>query len=196
MQGLRHAWEWNNSFNQTMIAQPHAWGSRLLTPWFAGLVGLIAIIVLLGRAFGENDVREAPPAPLFVLKEPHGQTIKLTDFKNRALIVCFFATWDQPSRKQIGILNDLVSRYGETNVAVLALALGQTDRDALKAYAEEQHLRYTPHVADYEIIQAFGGLTAIPTTHVIDKNQNVIDTTVGVTETNVLDAEVKAILKR
>jgi peroxiredoxin len=179
-----------------MIAQPHAWLSRFLPRLFTGLVALVAIIVLVQLAFGATNIREAPPAPLFVLKEPHGQTIKLADFKNRALIVCFFATWDQPSRKQIGILNELVGQYGATNVAVLALAIEQTDRDALKAYAAEQHLRYTPHLADYDTIQAFGGLTEIPTTYVIDKNQNVIDKSVGVTETNVLDAEVKAILKQ
>jgi peroxiredoxin len=179
-----------------MIIQPHAWRCRLLIPLFAGAVALLATILWLGRSFAESGIREAQPAPPFVLKEPRGQTIKLTDFKNRALIVCFFATSDQPSRRQIGILNDLVGQYGATNVAVLALALDQTDLQSLKTYAEQQHLRYAPHVADYETIQAFGGLTAIPTTYVIDKNQNVIDKYVTVTETNVLDAEVKAILKQ
>jgi peroxiredoxin len=179
-----------------MIVQPHARRSRPLIPLFAGAIALLAIILVLGHAFGENTIREAQPAPLFVLKEPHGPTIKLADFKNRALIVCFFATWDQPSRRQTGILNDLVGQYSETNVAVLALALDQTDPGSLKTYAEQQHLRYAPHGASYDVIQAFGGLTAIPTTYVIDKNQNVIDKYVGVTETNVLDAEVKAILKQ
>jgi peroxiredoxin len=193
---LRSAWEWNNTFKQTMIVQPHAQPNRLLMPLFAGAIALLAIILVIGRASGENTIREAQPAPLFVLKEPHGPTVKLTDFKNRALIVCFFATWDQPSRKQLGILNDLVGLYGETNIAMLALALDQTSRDSLKTYAEQQHLRYALHGANYDVIQAFGGLTAIPTTYVIDKNQNVIDKYVGVTETNVLDADVKAILKQ
>jgi peroxiredoxin len=96
----------------------------------------------------------------------------------------------------MGILNDLIGQYGETNVAVLALALDQTGPDSLKTYAEQQHLRYALHGASYDVIQAFGGLTAIPTMFVIDKNQNVIDKYVGVTETNVLDADVKAILKQ
>jgi peroxiredoxin len=179
-----------------MTVQAHAWRSRFPIPLFPGAIALLAIILVLGRASGENVIREAQPAPLFVLKESPGQTIKLADFKNRALIVCFFATEDQPSRKQMGILNDLVGQYGETNVAVLALALDQTDPDSLKTYAEQQHLRYTLHGASYDVIQAFGGLTAIPTMFIIDKNQNVIDKYVGVTETNVLDADVKAILKQ
>jgi peroxiredoxin len=96
----------------------------------------------------------------------------------------------------MGILNDMVGRYGETNLAVLALALDQTGPDSLKTYAEQHHLRYTLHVADYDVVQTFGGLTSIPMMFVIDKNQNVIDKYVGVTETNVLDADVRAILKQ
>jgi thiol-disulfide isomerase/thioredoxin len=96
----------------------------------------------------------------------------------------------------MGILNDMVGQYGETNLAVLALALDQSGRDSLKVYAEKQHLRYALHAADYDAVQTFGGLTSIPVTIVIDKNQNVIDRFVGVTGTNVLDADVNAILKQ
>jgi peroxiredoxin len=179
-----------------MNIQPHAWRRRRLIPLFLGAIAAVAVILPLSRAFGGNNVRVAQPAPSFVMKEAHGKTIKLTDFKNKALILCFLATWDEPSRKQMGILNDMVGQYGETNLAVLALALDQTGPDSLKAYAEKQHLRYALHVADYDVIQTFGGLTSIPVTIVIDKNQNMIDKFVGVTETNVLDADVRAILKQ
>ena len=56
--------------------------------------------------------------------------------------------------------------------------------------------RYPLYQPDYDIIQAFGGLTAIPTLFVIDKNQNIIQKYVGVTEANVLEADLKAIFKQ
>ena len=179
-----------------MNAQPNAWHSRLLIPAFTSGIVLLTVILTPGRAFGQNNVRVAQPAPSFVMKEAHGKTIKLTDFKNKALILCFFATWDEPCRKQMGIFNDMVGRYGETNLAVLALAIDQTQPDSVKAYAEKQHLNYALHMADYDVIQTFGGLTSVPVTFVIDKNQNVIDKFVGVTETNALDADIRAILKQ
>jgi peroxiredoxin len=163
---------------------------------FTGGVALVAVSLLLGGAFGQNTIRQAQPAPPFVMKEANGKTIKLTDFKNKAVIICFLTTSDEPSRKQMGMLNDMVGHYGETNLAVLALAIGQTGPDSLKTYAEQQHLRYPLHVADYDLVQTFGGLTSIPLTIVIDKNQNIIDRFVGVTETNALDADVRAILKQ
>lgn len=179
-----------------MNTQPNTWRSRFLVPMFASGIALLGLMFFFGRAAAENNVRVAQPAPAFVLKEPHGKTIKLTDFRNKALIVCFVATWDKPSRKQMAILNDMVDRYGETNLAVLALAVDQREPGSVKAFAEKQHLRYALHVADYDLIQTFGGLTSIPITFVIDKNQNVIDKYVAVTETNALDADVRAILKQ
>lgn len=181
---------------RTMNIRPNAWPNRLLISLVIGAVILLTVIALLSRAFGENELRVAKPAPAFVLKDAHGQTIKLADFKNRALIVWFLVTSDKPCQKQMGILNDLVKACGETNLAVLGLALDQTSPQASKIYAEQQHLYFTLLPAYYEMVQAFGSLTSIPTLFVIDKEQNIIQTYVGVTQTNVLDADVKAILRQ
>lgn len=181
---------------RTMNIRPNAWQNRLLIPLVVGVVILLVVIALLSRAFGENVIREAKPAPAFSLKDAQGRTVKLADFKNKALIVWFLVTSDTPCQKQMGILNDLIKECGETNLAVLGLALDQTSPQAAKTYAEQQHLNYTLLPAYYELIQAFGSLTSIPTLFVIDKYQNIIQTYVGVTQTNVLDADVKAIVRQ
>ncbi len=178
-----------------MNIRPNAGTCRLIISLTVGVIVLLTVMVLLRRAFGESEIRVAKPAPSFALKVAQGRTIKLADFKNKALIVCFLATWDGPSQEQMRILNDLSKQYGETNLAMLGLALDQTRPELVKAYAEQQHLNYPLYLPDYDLIQAFGGLTAIPTTFVIDKNQNIIQTYVGVTATNALDADLKAILK-
>ncbi len=179
-----------------MNTQRNVSRSRVLIPPLPGALALIAGLMLLGLAFAQTSVRVAQPAPAFAWKEANGKTIKLTDFENKALIICFFGTGDEPSRKQVRILNDLLGEHGETNLAILALAIDQTNPAPLKVYQQKEHLHFTPHVADYDTIQAFGGLSSIPASFVIDKNQNIIDKFVGVTETNVFDVDVKAILKQ
>ncbi len=179
-----------------MSIKPNPRPGRLLISLTAGLIALLAVMGLLHRAFGEGEVREARPAPSFVLKIAQGQTVKLTDFKNKALIVCFLATWDTNSQQQMKILTDLQKQYGETNLAVLGFALDQTHPELVKAYAEQHHLTYPLYLADYNLIKGFGSLTAMPTTFIIDKNQNIIQTYVGVTETNAFDAYLKAIAKQ
>jgi len=176
--------------------------SRLTISLVVGAVVLLVVILLLGRAFGAtnevrtSDVRMATPAPLFSLKIGRGQIVKLADFKGKALIVCFLATGDSPSQKQALILNSLLKEYSETNLAVLGLAFEQPGDPPMKTYAEQQGLRFPLYPPDYDIVQAFGGLTAIPALFVIDKNQNIIQKYVGVTEPNTLEADLTAILKQ
>jgi peroxiredoxin len=180
-----------------MNIKPNASPSRLTVSLVVGLVMLLVVIFLLSRAFGaSNDTRTATPAPLFSIKVVGRQPIKLTDFKGKALIVCFLATGDGPSQKQLPILNDLLKEYTETNLAILGLVFEQPGTQPIRTMAEEQKLGFSLYAPDYDIIQAFGGLTAIPTMFIIDKNQNIIQKYVGVTEANVLQADIRAIFKQ
>ena len=105
-------------------------------------------------------------------------------------------TWDQPSLKQIEILSNLRKEYGQTNLAILAIAIEQGDRQTTKTYVEQQHPAFPFLVADYETIKAFGGLTAVPTTFVIDKDQNIVHRYEGVTEKYILEERLKMVRKQ
>ena len=186
------------SRTQKMNTKPNSGPSRLTISLVVGLVVLLVVIVLLSRAFGAtNDApRMAIPAPSFSLKIGQGQFVKLADFKGKALLVCFLAIADKPSQRQMPILNNLLKEYSETNLAVLGLVFEQVGAPPIRTYAEEQGLVFPLYRPDYDMIQGFGGLTAIPTLFVIDKNQNIIQRYVGVTEANVLEADLKAIFKQ
>jgi peroxiredoxin len=190
---VRRGCDGENSNYECQTEQGAKPSYRLL---MAGIIVSLAVVGLLRGAFGEDQIRVARPAPSFTIKLAPGRAVKLANFKDKALIVCFLATWDNFSQKQMTVLNDLQKQYGETNLAVLGLVLDQSRPDLVKAYAEQHHLNYPLYLANYDLIQSFGGLTAMPTTFVIDKNQNIIQTYVGVTETNVLDADLKAISKQ
>jgi peroxiredoxin len=181
-----------------MNIKPNTGPSRLTVSLAVGLVVLLVVIVLLSRAFGATTEapRLATPAPNFSLKIGRGQYVKLADFKGKALIVCFLATADKPSLKEALILNGLLKEYSETNLAVLGLAFEQNGGAPMKTFAQEQGLAFPLYAPDYEIVQAFGGLTAIPALFVIDKNQNIIQKYVGVTEASVLQADLRAIFKQ
>src|SRR5579859_1581133 len=101
-----------------MNITPKPGHSRLLISLIVGAAILVTVLVFLSRAFGESDVRDAKPAPSFVVRDLQGHAVKLANFKDKALLVCFLATWDKNCQEQITILNDLLKGYGETNLAV------------------------------------------------------------------------------
>ena len=57
------------------------------------------------------------------LKDTDGHIVKLDDFAGKMLAVCFVATWDAPSQKQIAILSDWLRVHDDRELAVLGLAI-------------------------------------------------------------------------
>ena len=166
----------------------------LTRPAFSLLIGLLALLVvvaLLGHALAEDDASTAKRAPDFTLKDTEGRIVKLVDFAGKTLIVSFVITWDEPSREQIKILSELVKEHGDKELAVLGMAIEEAGRPTTKAYVEQEHPSFPFLVANFETVQAFGGLTAVPTTFVIDKDRNIIQQHVGVTEKKVFEAALK-----
>jgi peroxiredoxin len=169
--------------------------ARLVIPLLVGVLVLLAVLVLLSRAFGEGDVHVLKRAPAFALKDTDGHAVKLADFTDKALIICFVVTWDEPSLKQIAILSDVLKEHNDKELAVLAMAVEQAESQSTKSYVEQQHPSFPFLVVDYKTIQAFGGLNAVPTTFVINKGHNIIQRHIGITEKKVLEDELKTVLQ-
>ena len=168
------------------------WATRLALSLLIGLLASLGALVLLNRAFGQGDSPWVKRAPAFALKDTDGRVVKLDDFAGKTLTVCFVVTSDQPSLKQVAILSDWLKEHDAKELAVLALAVEQPQSQTTKTYVEQEHPAFPFLVADYETIQAFGGLTAVPTTVVIDKNQNVVRRYIGVTEKEALETNFGA----
>ncbi|HUI07037.1 MAG TPA: TlpA disulfide reductase family protein [Verrucomicrobiae bacterium] len=165
---------------------------RLAPSLLIGLLASLVALVLLNRAFGQGDHFWVRHAPDFALKNTDGDVVKLDDFTGKTLAVCFIVTSDKPSLRQIAILSDWLKEHDPKKFAVLGLSIEQWGSQTTKAYVDQDHPSFPFLIADYETIRAFGGLTAVPTTFVIDKDQNIIQQYVGVTKKEVLDATFAA----
>ena len=63
----------------------------------------------------------APPAPDAEFKTLDGNTVKISDFRGRILLLNFWATWCPPCLKEFPILLEIVARGG-TEVVLLAVS--------------------------------------------------------------------------
>jgi peroxiredoxin len=178
-----------------MDAKRNPFVTRLAFSLLLGLLVLLAVLGLLGRAFGEGESRVAKRAPDFSLKDTDGRVVKIADFAGKPLIVCFVVTWDEPSLKQIKILSELLKEHEDKELVILGVAIEQEGKQSAKAYVNREHPSFPFLIATYEVIQAFGGLTGVPTTFVIDKDHNAIDRHVGITGKKILEADLKPAAK-
>lgn len=151
---------------------------------------------MLCDARAAEQVRVALPAPSFELKDLDGQLVRSTNFHDKALIVFFWISTDEPSRKQLPVLMELQKDFDDKEFAVVGMALDPAGAQAVKPFVEEHKLTFPILIADYKVIQDFGGLNAVPTIFVIDKRRNIIHKRVGLTDKAVLEDDLKAILKK
>jgi peroxiredoxin len=139
--------------------------------------------------------RLAQRAPSFSVLDTANREITLKQFKDKALIVLFFITWEKLSLAQLPALVELQKEYGPEGFSVLGIALDEQGATTIKPFIEKNNVTFPVALMNYDIIQNFGGLTAVPTMFVIDRNHNIISKYVGITEKSVLETDLKAIFK-
>jgi peroxiredoxin len=141
------------------------------------------------------QVLVAKPAPAFALKDLDGRTISSTNFEGKTTIVLFWASWDQPSQKQIAILNELQRAYAPAGFTVVGLSLDTRWPEAVKTYAATNSVAFPILQADFQTVKDFGGLEAIPTMIVIEPHGNMIFRYEGVTAKPALESDLKSIFE-
>jgi thiol-disulfide isomerase/thioredoxin len=68
-----------------------------------------------------SDWPRATPTPAFETLNLQGQALRLADFKGRAVLLNFWASWCEPCRAEMPTLTALPEVYGPERLAVIAL---------------------------------------------------------------------------
>src|SRR6266540_2173915 len=77
--------------------------------------------------------REGFFAPDFTLDTLHGEKIKLSDLRDKIVIVNFWATWCLPCREETPAVEKACEEYKESGIVILGVNL--TNQDSLKDIA-------------------------------------------------------------
>ena len=141
-------------------------------------------------------VRVAEPAPRFELSDLAGKTVKLADCPSQAVIVCFFLSGDRPSERVMRPLATLQSEHATNDLAVFGIALDSGPASALQAKLTEWAVKFPVLRFNMEVVEGFGGISAVPTTFVIDQNRNIIQRYVGFVDVQQLKTDLKVIWRR
>jgi thiol-disulfide isomerase/thioredoxin len=151
-----------------------------------GLVALLLIVVGIGYSYlsadreaiatrmvkqeKQNDSdQEYVLAPDFTLKDLEGNTVKLSDFRGKVVVLDFWATWCPPCRKGIPEFVELQEEYGQDKLVVLGINMDQGDLSVVPKFAEEYKINYAILYFTPQVAAAYGGITGIPTTFILDQ---------------------------
>ncbi len=156
----------------------------------AWILGLLAIVVALmitaprflkPRHYGNLPTTAAAgrTAPDFELKDINGKMVKLSDFRGKAVVLNFWATWCAPCKTEIPWFEDLQNRYGSQGLAVVGVALDDSGDSEIAQFAKEMKMNYPVLLGKEETSDLYGGVDALPTTFYIDRNGKIITSVPG-----------------
>ncbi|WP_414582021.1 peroxiredoxin [Scytonema sp. PCC 10023] len=116
-------------------------------------------------------------APTFTVKDTNGNTVSLSDFKGKTVVLYFYPKDDTPGcTKQACSFRDAIDQYKSKDIVILGVSAD--DEVSHQAFAQKYNLNF-PLLADTDksLIQAYdvdGGGYAKRVTYVIDGNGKII----------------------
>jgi hypothetical protein len=84
--------------------------------------------------------------------------------------------------------------YRDRNFCVLGVALDEQGWSVVRPYADAKKINYPVMVGDDRIADLFGGLKAVPTTVIIDRQGRTAATHVGLCKKSEYEGDIKAVL--
>ncbi|OBQ36774.1 MAG: alkyl hydroperoxide reductase [Anabaena sp. CRKS33] len=134
-------------------------------------------------------------APAFTTKDTNGNTVSLSDFAGKTVVLYFYPKDDTPGcTKQACSFRDAQSEY--INKGIVVLGVSADDEAGHQAFTQKYNLNF-PLLADTDksIITAYdvdGGGYAKRVTYIIDGNGKIIDVDASVnTSTHASDVLAK-----
>jgi peroxiredoxin len=162
------------------------------------------MVISIMLVFGIQRVHHAggvPPgklqgkaAPDFSLPTTTGQTMKLSDFQGKAVLLNFWATWCEPCKVEMPWFVELQKKYGPQGLQVLGVAMDDASPKDIAAFAEKMGVNYPILIGKEEVGTQYGGIDYLPSTYYISRNGKVIDHAFGLVSRSEIEANIEKAL--
>ncbi len=137
---------------------------------------------------------QRPPAPDFNLKDVHSEDVKLSEFKGKVVLLNFWATWCGPCKIEMPWFVEFQREYKDRGFSVIAVSMDEEGWDIVRPFTEDLKLNFPVVIGDDKIADGFGGVAALPTTFIIDKQGRIAATHQGLVSKGDYQDEIESLL--
>ncbi len=118
--------------------------------------------------------------------------------KGKVVFLNFWGTWCPPCRKEIPDIIEIAKEYKDKDFVVIGVALEKDQVAAVNGvakYANSNGITYTNFIGNNDLQNAFGGISAVPTTYIIGKDGKIAEKIVGMRSKADFITSINRILK-
>ncbi len=133
------------------------------------LASLTLGLVITGCAGGSSTAVIGEKAPDFTLPNLDGESVSLTDFEGRPMLINFWNTGCPPCREEMPYLQEVYDERQGSELVMLTINIGQ-NAATVKSFLHDNNLSLPVLLdTDAAVTQRYG-MPGIPTTFFIDRD--------------------------
>ena len=142
-----------------------------------------------GKPFVLKFVKNPEPMPSFHIVSLSGKPLDPAEWKGKVVILNFWATWCTPCRFEIPELMEMQKRF-KGSLQIVGLSVDSGSASQVKAFVKQMGFTYPVAVASEKLQDEFGGILALPTSFIINRQGQVVDKHVGLVPASYYQAEI------
>lgn len=164
--------------------------SREARKWLALAAVLIAVVVcgfLLLRPAAARGRERREVAPAFRAPTLIGDTLSLSDYRGRVVLLNFWATWCPPCRAEMPAVQRAYERFGKRGFAVVSVSEDEDpSRQApvarIRDFVLERATTFPVLLDPTGRVQQLYGVEGIPTSLLLDRQGHIVRRVLGPAE--------------
>lgn len=120
-------------------------------------------------------------APDFKLQSLNGETVRLSDYAGKKVLLNFWATWCPPCNEEAPHLQTIYESYQSAGVEILAVNVTNEDKnhDKIEQFVQQYALTFPTLLDQSGEVSAKYRILTLPTTYFIDEEGAIFETITG-----------------
>lgn len=128
-------------------------------------------------------------APNFAIASPDGKSVRLYDYRNKVVLLNFWATWCEECKKEMPALEKFYHAHQDEGFVVIAVNVMQRDnQESIVTYTKNMGLTFPVGLDAARTVGQKYRVQFLPTSYLIDKQGIIAAVKVGPLSENELEA--------
>jgi len=129
-------------------------------------------------------------APNFHLRTLEGKTLELQEFHGKVVVLNFWASWCPPCRAEIPGLVEVYRKHRSKGLEIVGISLDTDGWTKVSPLVHEMNIDYPIVLGNNDVVNAYGGIRAIPTTFIVNREGRIVDKVVGYMDRQKFEDEI------
>lgn len=139
----------------------------------------LTIVIMLFILNNINNGPDSGPYPPYYL-DSQKMKLKLSNYQGKVVVLNFWTTWSQECKKSIPDFIEMKNNYKDEAFELIGIDLDAITQNGVTfseviPFVNKYKINYPIVVGTDKLLNAYGGISTIPTTFVIDKEGNIFE---------------------